>query len=258
MKNQGLQAVQSVDRALQLLSVFESDFQELSIQQFSELLDLPKSTVHRLLTTLVLRGFIEQDSQTRNYRLGIKLYALGMRVAATRAINSEAAPVLRSLIERCGETASVSVLDDIETVIVEKLETNQALRVTSQIGKRNPIHCTGSGKVVLAYLDSAVADKILKRVSPLKKYTNKTITDMVKLKENLMEIRIRGYALDDEEIFEGQFCIAAPVRNDKGEVFAAITVSGPLNRILAKDPHKIGACAVEAADELSRRLGYIG
>ena len=250
--------VQSVDRALQILSVFESDYQELSIQQFSEILDLPKSTIHRLLTTLVHRGFMEQDSESRNYRLGVKLYALGTKVIAARAINSEAAPVLRKLIEECGETASVSVLDETETVIIEKMETNQSIRVISQIGKRNPIHCTGSGKVVLAYLNPEAVDKILKRVSPLKRYTGKTITDPVKLKENIAEIRSRGYALDDEELVDDQFCISAPVRNSKGEVFAAITVSGPLYRIKAKDPDKIGACVVRAADELSRRLGWMG
>lgn len=257
-KIEDTEIVQSVDRALQLLSAFETDLQELSIQQFSEILNLPKSTVHRLITTLVHRGFVEQDSQTRNYRLGLRLYALGTKVVATRGINSEAAPVLRELIEQCGETASVSVLDDTEAVIIEKIESNQTIRVTSQIGNRNPLHCTGSGKVFMAYANPEVVDKILKQISPLKRYTKNTITDPIKLKENLAEIKARGYALDDEEIFDDQFCISAPVRNSKGEVFAAITVSGPLNRIKAKEPDKIGARVVEAADELSRRLGWIG
>lgn len=256
-KTEDTEIVQSVDRALQLLSVFESDHQELSIQEFSEILDLPKSTVHRLITTLLHRGFVEQDIKTRNYRLGLRLYALGTKVVATRGIDSEAAPVLRKLIEQCGETASVSVLDDTEAVIIEKMESNQSIRVTSQIGKRNPLHCTGSGKVFMAYATPEALDKILKRITPLKRYTKNTITDPVKLKEILAEVKARGYALDDEEIFEDQFCISAPVRNSKGEVFAAITVSGPLYRIKAKEPAKIGVRVVEAADELSRRLGWI-
>ena len=147
-KNDDSSVVQSVDRALQILCAFDVNNHELSIQQLSTMLDLPKSTTHRLLATLAYRGFIEQVTATKNYRLGLKLRELGALVTAARTIDSEAEPILKKLIEQCGETVSISILDGIETVIVEKIECSQSMRVTSQIGTRNPIHCSGSGKVL--------------------------------------------------------------------------------------------------------------
>jgi DNA-binding IclR family transcriptional regulator len=249
--------VQSVERALHILLAFETDHRELSVGQLSVLLGLPKSTIHRLLATLEQNGFIEQVETTRNYRLGLKLRVLGASVVASRTLESEAFPILQMLLKQCGETVSVSVLDGIETMIVEKMESLQSMRVTSHIGKRSQIHCSGSGKVLLAFQPSIAAEQILAK-APLTRYTDKTITTAQELIEQFPETRRRGFAADDEEIVEGQLCISAPVWNSEGKAFAAITASGPAMRIRGKGELKIAADVIEAADELSRRLGWMG
>lgn len=247
--------VQSVDRALQILTAYETEGHELSILQLSQKVHLPKSTVHRLLATLANRGFIEQNSATGNYRLGLKLHALGSRVVLTRNLTTEAGPIVRQLVERFGETVSISVLDGIETVIVEKMESEQAMRVTSQIGKRNPIHCSGSGKMLLALQSPEEIERIL-ALAPLDRYTDKTITDPGQLKANLAEIRRNGYAVDDEEIQLDQVCISAPIRDYRGAAFAAVTISGPATRIRSKGVEVVAATIQKAANEISERLGW--
>lgn len=256
-KSEDNSLVQSVDRALQILCAFDVNEHELSIQQLSTMLGLPKSTTHRLLASLAYRGFIEQVPSTKNYRLGLKLRELGALVGAARTIDSEAGPILRRLIEQCGETVSISILDGIETVIVEKIECSQSMRVTSQIGRRNPIHCSGSGKVLLACQPMKVIKEILEK-APMTRYTANTITDPKKLIENLMGVRQFGFVVDDGEISDDQMCIAAPVWNGDGQAFAAITASGPASRIKVKGALNVASAVVEAADRLSRALGWTG
>ncbi|KYZ75776.1 hypothetical protein AXX12_11255 [Anaerosporomusa subterranea] len=249
------QIVQSVDRALQILTAFETSSPELSIRELSAVLNLPKSTIHRLLMTLEYQGFIEQVPTSRNYRLGLRLRVLGEKVIETRNLESEAVPILQVLMQNCGETVSVSILDGIETVIVEKLESFQAMRVTSQIGKRCPIHCSGSGKALLAFQPVHIVEQILAK-APLLRFTNYTITDPQELIDQLPEIRRRGFAVDDEEIVEDQLCISAPVRDSEGKAFAAITASGPKGRIKSKGVPQIADCVMNAANQLSRCLGW--
>ncbi|NLN16105.1 MAG: IclR family transcriptional regulator, partial [Firmicutes bacterium] len=220
----------------------------------SQALDLPKSTVHRLVATLCARGFMEQVEGTGNYRLGLRLHGLGARTVVARTLTSEAEPFLKSLLEKHGETVSISVLDGHEAVIVDKMESPQAMRVTSQIGKRNPVHCSASGKVLLAFAPPEAREKILSQIS-LERYTDKTITCPEALRGHLDEVRRQGYAVDDEEIQEDQVCLSAPVWDHEGCVCAAITISGPAGRIRGKGLGAIAASIVAAAWELSGKLG---
>ena len=254
MNNQSDSLVQSLDRGLQLLLVFEDRGPDLSLGQLSQALDLPKSTVHRLIATLCARGFMEQVKSTGNYRLGLRLHGLGARTVVARTLTSEAEPFLRSLLEKHGETVSISVLDEDETVIIDKMESELAMRVTSQIGKRNPVHCSGSGKVLLAFAHPDTREKIISRIT-LTRHTDKTITCREALRGHLEEIRKRGYAVDDEEIQEDQICLSAPVWNHEASACAAITISGPAGRIRAKGLEAIAASIVDAAWELSGKLG---
>ena len=247
--------VQSVDRALQILLSFEAGgCEQQSINQISQNLGLPKSTVHRLLSALAQRGFIDQVSETGCYRLGLKVHSLGAHVVLARSLTSEGGPIMRRLLNLYGETVSLSMLDGIETVIVEKMESNLAMRVTSQIGKRNPLHCSAGGKVMLAFQTPETRARII-ALLPLQRFTAKTITDADNLKVDLAAIRERGYAIDDEEIQDDQICISAPVWNFEGNVFAALTIPGPANRIRNKGIATIAASLVEGARELSLKLG---
>ena len=247
--------MQSVDRALQILLSFEANgCEQQSLNQLSTNLGLPKSTIHRLLNALAQRGFIDQVSDTGYYRLGLKLHSLGAHVVVARSLASEGGPILGRLVDLYHETASISVLDGIESVIVEKMESDVAMRVTSQIGKRSPLHCSAGGKVMLAFQKPETGERIIAAL-PLKRYTAKTITDPEQLRQNLAEIRKLGYAVDDEEIQDDQVCISAPIWNHEGLVIAAITIPGPASRIRNKGVATIAQSLVEAAQELSMKLG---
>ncbi|HHY45760.1 MAG TPA: IclR family transcriptional regulator [Firmicutes bacterium] len=247
--------VQSVDRALCILSAFSDGAQELSINDLSRRLGLCKSTIHRLITTLEYRGFIEQNPDNGKYRLGLRLYELGAMTIVARSLVAEAEPYLKQVVNLYGETASVSVLDGVETVIVEKFESSAAIRLTSQIGRRSPIHASASGKVILAFQPERVQDDILAR-APLTRYTSRTITEPNALKAHLEVVRAQGYSVDAEEYQEDLICVGAPIFAHTGEAIAAITVSGPSNRMRHKGIETIAASLVQAGLEISRRLGY--
>lgn len=247
--------VQSVDRAMQILLAFDSEAQELSINELSRRVRLSKSTVHRLLTTLATRSFVEQNNQNGKYRLGLALYELGTQTILARSFVAEAEPFLKEIVGLYGETASLSVLEDIHSVIVEKFESSAALRLTSQIGRRSHLHTSASGKVLLAYQPSPLQEELIARL-PLPRFTPNTITDPRELKRHLAEIRRRGYAVDNEEVSEDLICIGAPVFNHSGQVVAAISASGLASRVRQAGVERIAATLVAAGLSISSRLGF--
>jgi IclR family KDG regulon transcriptional repressor len=176
---------------------------------------------------------MEQVKSTGNYRLGLRLHGLGARTVVARTLTSEAEPFLRSLLEKHGETVSISVLDEDETVIIDKMESELAMRVTSQIGKRNPVHCSGSGKVLLAFAHPDTREKIISRIT-LTGHTDTCRQDHEALRWHLEEIRKRGYAVDDEEIQEDQICLSASIAD------AARELSGKLGAPISGREKKEG------------------
>lgn len=247
--------VHSVDRALQILMAFDADAQELSVLELSKRVGLSKSTVHRLLTTLVGRNFVEQNPQNLKYRLGLTLYELGTRTIMARSFVTEAEPFLKEIVARFGETASLSVLEDTHTVIIDKLESSAALRLTSQIGRHSHLHNSASGKVLLAYQPKEIQHRLINRLA-LTRFTEHTITDPATLKRHLADTRERGYSVDNEEVSIDLVCIGAPIFDHTGRAVAAISLSGLASRVRQKGVERIGAALVEAGLNISRRLGY--
>jgi len=246
----------SVAAAIRLLKAFTEDETEFGISGLAKRLGLAKSTIHRLATTLVADGLLEQDPQSGKYRLGIALFRLGALVRRRMDVSNEARPFLFDLRKKTNETVHLAILDGTEIMYVYYLESTQAIRMRSDLGGRKPAYCTAEGQAILAFGPSDVVDRVTR--GGLRARTPQTITDAGRLAKALALVRQRGYAMDDEESEIGMRCIAAPIRNDGGEVVAAVGVAGPVSRLTKKTlasfaPHVIGTAAA-----ISARIGHSG
>lgn len=249
--------VQSLDRALSLLEEIAAAGGEIGITELSNRVELHKSTVHRLLCTLACKGYVEQNPETGDYKLGIKILELAGGLINELEIREEARPYLKELRDTVGETAHLVVRDGEEGVYIDKVDSSQAIRMHSQIGRRIPLHCTAVGKALLADLDREKLEKIL-GPGKLKRYTEHTITDWEKFLDELRRVAGQGYAVDNEEYEPAVRCVAAPVRNYTGKVVAAVSVSGPVFRLPVEKIDTVARVVMEKAMLISQRLGYLG
>ncbi|WP_232698293.1 IclR family transcriptional regulator [Brevibacillus daliensis] len=247
--------IQSVARSLDILEQFSFTQTELSVKEISEGVKLSKSTVHGLIKTLSQRGYLEQNQENQKYKLGLRLFELGNVVAGNMEIRQIAAPIIAQLGETLQETVHLVIRDGNQAVYVEKRDGPGSIRMYSQYGKRAPLHCTGVGKAILAFLPEKVMEQILIE-SEMVAFTPKTLTDPEKIKEELSITRDRGYAIDDEEIELGLTCIAAPIFNHKKEVIASISCAGLKFRYLEESQEMRPQQVIQAAKEISRRLGW--
>jgi IclR family transcriptional regulator, KDG regulon repressor len=247
----------SVRNAARLLREFSGVDRELGVTELSGRLGLGKSTVHRLLATLAEERLLERDAASGRYRLGLGLYELGAVVAAHVDLHEAAMPALVSLRQRTGETVQVAVLDGLEAVYVERLDSPHTLRIFSRVGHRLPAHCTSSGKVLLAGLPPETLDARLAQWKPVA-MTPRTITDEQALRAELRTVAQRGWAENVEEGEPGVASVGAPIRGMDGTVTAAISVAGPISRVRGASLRRFCGPVIEAANAISRRLGYRG
>lgn len=222
-------SVQSVDRALDLLEALTGADGEVSITMVASRTGLHVSTAHRLLATLLRRGYVRQNPDTSRYYAGPKLTVLAEGGSRFGELRLRARPVLQALAESTRETANLSVLDDTAAVYLDTVAGPQMVRLFTTVGNRVPLHATGAGKALLAWLPVPRREAILERID-LRPHTVHTIASADALRKALEEIRERGYAVDDEEFDDGVRCVAVPV-GPLGAPIAAISVSGPASRL---------------------------
>jgi IclR family acetate operon transcriptional repressor len=244
----------SVRNAARVLRAFSRAGQELGITELSRQLGLGKSTVHRLVTTLTAERLLERGSTPGRYRLGLVLYELGSRVTEHVDLHQAALPVLTTLRHETGEMVHVAVLDGLEVVYVERLESHNLLPIFRQVGHRLAAHTTSSGKILLAALPSdelslRLADWRPRAVTPW------TITDKTRLLAELGEIAKRGWAQNNEEGHLGIVSVGAPIRGRDGKVMAAVSVVGDSARMRTM-MRRATTLVVESARLISRRLGH--
>ena len=247
----------TVRNAARLLKVFRSRETDLGVSELSRRLGLGKSTVHRMLTTLVAEGLVEQDPRTGGYRLGIVMFELGQAVRVHMDLHAAVGPVLTELRTQTGESSQVGVLDGHEVVYVDRMESAHSLRLFTDTGRRVPVHCTSSGKVLLAYLPEARRQAVL-RDAPLSALTPSTITSPEQLLLEVDRVRRRGWAEAVNEREIGIASIAAPIRDIGGEVVAAVSIGVPLARCNVMALRRLAPVIMEAAEAASRRLGWSG
>jgi IclR family KDG regulon transcriptional repressor len=244
----------SVRNAARLLRAFSRAGQELGITELSRQLGLGKSTVHRMVTTLVAERLLERGSTPGRYRLGLVLYELGSNVTEHVDLHQAALPVLTTLRHETGEMVHVAVLDGLEVVYVERLESHNLLPIFRQVGHRLPAHTTSSGKILLAALPLAELNHRLEDWRP-RAVTPWTIIDKTRLLAELSTVAKRGWAQNNEEGHLGIASVGAPIRGRDGQVMAAVSVVGDSARMRAM-MRRATALVVESARVISRRLGY--
>ena len=247
--------IQSIERAADILELFLTAAPELSVKEISEHTGLSKSTIHGIIKTLEYKGFLQQNSDDLKYKLGMKLFELGNAVSSRMDIGKIALPFLKDMVNELKETAHLVIMDRDEAYYVEKVDGPHSLSMYSQVGKRAPIYCTGVGKVILAYQSEEEIDRLLDKAELLP-FTDKTLTDKQQIKEQLKQVKKQGYAIDNEEIELGLFCIAAPIFNHQGKVIASISCSAPITRFSSERIPSAIAVVKNTADAISRRIGY--
>ncbi len=245
----------SVRNAARLLKEFSPATRELGVTELARRLGIGKSTAHRLLHTLAEERLLERDPDTGAYRLGLAMYELGASVSMNTSLHEASTPVMDELRNATKETVQVAVLDGREVVYVERRESPHTLRLFGRIGHRNYAHCTSTGKVLLAWLPTHALQDLLQGWE-LPAQTPYTIKDPSALLAQLDDVRRRGWAIQVNETEMGAGAVAAPIRNGLGEVVAALSVAGPIQRVQGDSLQRMARLTVEAAATISRRLGF--
>lgn len=250
--------VPAVTRALDILELFLEGDGTLSAPEVTRRLQLPRTTVHELLTTLAARSYLVQiPDQTGRYRLGVRAYQLGSRYAEQLDLAAEGQQVAREVAETCDETVHVAVLEDTDVIYIAKVDSTHAVRMVSAAGRKLPAHCTSVGKMLLASLppaelESRLADRELVAM------TQNSITQPQALLAALADIRERGVAAEHRESNPDVSCVAAPVRDSAGNVVAALSISVPMIRWSEQRELELAELAAKGAGDLSERLGHRG
>ena len=246
--------IQSIDRALQVLELFSLEKPEWGITEISKALNIYKSNVHNILTTLSEKSFVKKDAKTNKYKLGIKFFELGSVVIKNMDLRKIAHPYMEKLLKEFNETVHLGILVEGEILSIEQEESGQSLSPRIFIGKRAPLHCTGVGKAIMAYLPKDKFSFIIKEIG-LIRYTENTITNKEELEKELEKIREQGYAVDNMEHEEGVRCVAGPIREYTGKVSASMSVSGPAFRINENNIPVIAKKVKEYCDCISEEMG---
>ena len=246
--------IKVLDKTFSILEILLQHGSTMHMTEIAEKLGFYPSTVHRILDTLKHWGYVEQDSHTQKYQLGLKALELGMAKLHQMDLAREATPYLKELVKQCNETVHLGVLEGGEVLYLAKEESSQTIRMISYVGKRAPLHCTSLGKVLLAYLPAEERKKILGG-EVLPRLTENTITDKMELEQELDKVREQGFALDREENEKDVRCVAAPIRNHQGEVIAAISISSPIFRINKDVQNNLKEALLKISKKISKRLG---
>ncbi len=248
--------VQSAERIFKILEML-AESGEMGLMEISAALSLHKSTVHRLLTSLIYMGYARQDEATQKYMLSYKLVSMAGKILARTDILQIARPYLERLSDISGETVHLVQREGSNILYIYKIEAKVGtIRMVSHVGMVHPMYCSGVGKAIMA----ALPEKEIRQIwedSIIEKKTEKTITEYKELLAVIDEAKDRGYALDDEENEEGVRCIAASLRGYGNEVRYAFSISGPVSRMTNERIRELSADVKRVQQELSGELGYL-
>lgn len=218
----------SVEKAFNILDCFTTNITELGVTEIAQLMDTNKSAVYRMLATMEALNVIQQNPENGKYRLGLKLFELGQKVAINKNFIAKARPHMEDLVQRAGETAHLAIYQNQKVYFLDKVVGRHDLQINSQIGSEKPIYCTGLGKIMLAFAEPDYK-RVIKNLH-IEAVTKNTIINKQQLVAEIEQIKKQGFALDMEENEIGLICVAVPVFNNQGKFIAAISTSGPSAR----------------------------
>ncbi len=249
--------VQSLTRGLTLLELIAESHGSVALTELAQQAGLPNSTTHRLLSTMQQQGFVRQVGDLGFWTIGAHAFVVGSSFLQSRNLLALVHPVLRTLMEVSGETVNLAVLDlsDHQAVIIDQVQCTQLMRMSAPIGGKLPMHASGAGKAFLAHLSDDQVTALLHQKG-LHYYTPNTLMSPQSLKANLAQVRKIGFSFDDEEHALGLRCVAAPIYDEHGEAFAALSISGPIARMTDDRITELGALVIREARQVT--LAYSG
>jgi DNA-binding IclR family transcriptional regulator len=238
---------------MRTLELLVSAHSPMGVTEIAEQLGLDKANVHRTLAALVRLGYVEQDPSTRRYGATVRVVELARSVLDSKDLTVVAAPHLKSLWAASGENVHLAVLAGDHVVYVSTLNGTTLLSANAAIGQSGPLHCTATGKALVANLSRGTAESLIKTLD-FEAFTPRTTTDPETLRTELAQVRVTGYAVDDREYHPGVRCIAAPVFGIAG-VMASLGISAPADRMDAERLRVLAPIVVDTAARVSRELG---
>lgn len=247
--------IQILDRTIAILDCFNLDKPVLGVREIARKTKLSPSTVGRIMAYMKEMGILNQDTESRQYMMGSKVLAWAGIYTVTSDVRTVALPVMVRLQEQTRETISLYFLEGSERVCIERLESPETVRIVARIGRRIPLYAGSAGKVFLAFLPENRCEMILRDID-LVPMTERTITDLDALRANLDQIRQKGYAVSRGEWIIDASGTAAPIFDQRGQITAAISISGPGQRFTDEKIKEMADLLVKEAAQISFELGY--
>jgi DNA-binding IclR family transcriptional regulator len=247
--------IQSVDRALEILSLFSYAKPRWGITEIAAAMNLPKGTIHNIVSTLDSAGFLKKDEETRKYFLGPRLFSLGTIMGGSLEINQRALGPAHNLVERTGLMSRVAIWDYDAALLTLEVAPHNYSALAQRIGPRVAAYCSALGKSLLAYLTGSEIKNYLDRTE-FTPFTPKTIVSKEDLLEEIERTRKRGYAINNEEIALGRASLAAPVFGRDQRIAGAISQAGNVDQILGSGMNTLVQNLKATAGEISMALGY--
>jgi DNA-binding IclR family transcriptional regulator len=249
------QSVPAADRILTILELVGQSKRGLRLAEVAEQGKMPRSSAHCLLLTLERRGYLHRHEKSGRYMFGLKLFSLASYAINGLEVRELAAPHLAALMQQTGLTVHMAIMEQYEPVLVSKVEPPGIFRLATWMGKRMDFHCTAVGKAIAAFLPEERLDELIS-VRGLPRHNENTIVSARKLKQQLLQVRKCGHALDDEEEELGLRCIGVPIFDHDGRVVGATSLSGTTNQIFADNVAALADRAKATAGNISSALGY--
>lgn len=249
------QPASTLANAVQLMDCFTKDEPYWGVREAARQTSIPSSTVGRVFASLKELGLLVQDPETRQYTLAGKVLAWAEVYTATLDVRRIALPFIYDLQRLTGETISLYVLEGQQRVCVERLESEQNIRMVARVGRYIPLHAGSAGKLFLAYMTEEQREQVLE-TEVRQAFTPMTITDADALREECRRIRAQGYALSHGEWTQDASGVAAPIFNQRGEMTAAMTISGPTGRFTPDKIDKFSQVCIRTCGQISRLLGF--
>jgi DNA-binding IclR family transcriptional regulator len=243
----------AVDRAMSLFELLAESQSGMTLSQLSRKLDIPKSTAHYLLHTLHTRGYVQRSSDGRQYSLGLRFADVARGDNAELSLRTFAIPYLRQIVARLDLTATLAVRRSAEAVLVARVESHHDAGGGAWVGRHVDLHCTAQGKALIVDLSDEQLGKLFAG-RELARFTTKTICSLSALKAHLVEVRAKGFAVNDEEMVSGVRAVAAPVVDSLGTVIASVTVRGTTRLIPTHLIAQLGREMILVAREMSQRM----
>ena len=249
--------MKSLKKIVKILDYLSDVKRDVGITELSLKLNLPKSTVHRILKVLLDYSIVEQEKDTSKYRMGLRLLKYSSSLLRSFDLRKIAKPILEKICNETGETTFLTIWKNNQGICIDSIFSSQNINTNLfvEIGREMPFHCTASSKVILANQPTEDVKRIISK-EPLLKYAPNTIIQPRKLIINLLEIKNKGYAICNEELEEGIKAIAAPIKNIDGKAIASITITGLAKRMSSGNIETLVKIIIDSAREISEKLGY--